>query len=168
MAAAAVGIALAVRGGDESAAAAGWLDKPFPSQGDRHVAEERWTKFKYNSTPPTSGPHDNATAVWSTYTEPVGQGHLIHNLEHGGIIVQYGDDVPANVVTQIDEWYRDDPNGIVVAPLPKLGDKIALTAWTHLRTCERFDEDAFSQFRDAYRAKGPEPFELEQLQPGSQ
>ena len=155
-------------GRDEGTAASGSCEREtFPAQGRTHVDEAKWTTFKYNSTPPTSGPHDGATAIWSVYTEPVGQGHLVHNLEHGGIIVQYGERVPAATVDEIEAWYRDNPNGIIVAPLPKLGNKIALTAWTHLMTCSTFDEDAFSGFRDDYRAKGPEPFELEHLPPGS-
>jgi len=54
-----------------------------------------------------------------------------------------------------------------MAPLPKLGDKIALTAWTHLASCSTFDESAFKAFRDAYRGKGPERFPVSQLTPGT-
>ena len=70
-------------------------------------------------------------------------------------------------IDQIVAWYREDPNGMIVAPLPKLGDEIALTAWRHLATCSGFDEEAFSSFRDDYRFKGPERFPPELLAPGS-
>ena len=91
----------------------------------------------------------------------------VHNLEHGGVIVQYGSKVPASTVTQLQSFYDSSPNGMLLSPLPKLGDKIALTAWTHLATCGRFDESAVRAFRDAYRGKGPEHFPISALTPGS-
>jgi hypothetical protein len=53
---------------------------------------------------------------------------LVHNLEHGGIVVQYGKDVPAATVAQIRRWYLKDTSGLVVAPLPQLAAKIVLGA----------------------------------------
>ena len=61
----------------------------------------------------------------------------------------------ANLDGSVDEFWR------------KLGDKIALTAWTQLATCTRFDEKAFSAFRDAFRGKGPERFPVSSLKPGT-
>ncbi len=170
VAGAAVGIALAVSGGGESladeTAAAGCTVQTFPSMGRQHVAK-RNPKFEYNSSPPTSGPHYPEPAIWNVYTEPIEQILLIHNLEHGGIVVQYGENVGDAEVQQIVDWYKPDPNGIVVAPLPRLGSNIAVTAWTRLMTCtDGFDEQAFTSFRDAYRFKGPEPFPPEALAPG--
>lgn len=171
VAGAAVGIALAVSGsGDslaEETAAAGCTVETFPSMGRQHVTK-RNPSFDYNSSPPTSGPHYPEPAIWNVYTEPIEQILLIHNLEHGGIAIQYGEDVSDAEVQRIVDWYKPDPNGIVVAPLPRLGSKIAVTAWTHLMTCSNgFDEQAFASFRDAYRFKGPEQFPPEALTPGA-
>jgi hypothetical protein len=166
--------------------------KSFPAQGidnnsqrAGHVTELP-KGFKYNSFPPTSGPHDAQWVIWNVYDSPVPQINLVHNLEHGGIAVEYGDEVPKATVDQIVAWYADDPNAIVVAPLPDLGKRIALTAWTadydgdptnadaritksegRLATCTTFDEDAFSNFRDDFRYQGVERFEPEQLRPGT-
>jgi hypothetical protein len=78
----------------------------------------------------------------------------------------------------------DDPNGIIVAPLPELdGDVIALGAWYapgvssdselvyststgELAYCTAFDEVAFTAFRDAFRGMGPERLPIESLTPG--
>jgi hypothetical protein len=96
-------------------------------------------------------------------------------------VIQYGDDVPDEAVGAIREWFLEDPNGIVVAPYPKLGDKIALAAWTadeavegevatnqrgHLASCPRFDEEGFNAFVDEFAFQGPEPFGKEDLKPG--
>lgn len=147
---------------------AGCVEQTFAPVGRNHVLEVK-PGFKYNSFPPTSGPHFPETAIYNAYSEPVPQVRLIHNLEHGAVVVQYGDKVAAPAVDQIISWYRDDPNGIIVAPLPELGDNIALTAWTHLLTCSQgFDEKAFSDFREAHRFDGPERFSPDAMAPGSQ
>ncbi|HYZ19403.1 MAG TPA: DUF3105 domain-containing protein [Gaiellaceae bacterium] len=165
---------LALKGGDSSAAvgprmqAAGCTFKTYPNQGRQHFSAAAATQpYKYNSFPPTSGTHDPTPAIFNAYEEPINERKLVHNLEHGGVVIQYGKDVPASTVEQLRGFYQDSPNGIVLAPLPRLNDKIALTAWTHLSTCTEFDEGAFKTFRDAYRAKGPEPFRLQDLAPGS-
>jgi Protein of unknown function (DUF3105) len=145
---------------------AGCTFETYPNQGRRHFASPN-QPFKYNSFPPTSGAHDPTPAIFNAYGEPIDERKLVHNLEHGGIVMQYGRDVPASTVNQLREFYQSSPNGMILAPLPRLGDKIALTAWTHLSTCTEFNEDAFTSFRDAYRAKGPEPFRLQDLAPGS-
>ena len=54
----------------------------------------------------------------------------MHNLEHGGIFIQYGKDVPQATVDQLKSFYDEHQNGTLLAPLPSLGSKIALGAWT--------------------------------------
>jgi hypothetical protein len=151
VAAGAVGIAMAFRGGGEQASG---VDGPciretFSSQGRLHV-DKLSEGFEYNSFPPTSGQHyppgPKAPVVWNLYETPLDEVALVHNIEHGGIVVQYGSEVPKQTVDQIVRWYSEDPNGIVVTPLPPVADiaakppadvdtKIFLTAWTHLATC---------------------------------
>jgi hypothetical protein len=157
-------------GGDneELYAAAGCVATDSPSQGRSHVLELK-ESFKYSTDPPTSGPHHPEPAIWNVYDRPVEQRRLVHNLEHGGVVVQYGSNVPQAAVDEIIAWYRADPNGIIVAPFPELESAIALTAWTHLLTCSSgFNEAAFSAFRDDYRFKGPEAVPPEALAPGRQ
>ena len=139
------------------------------------------TKPKWNSSPPTSGPHYQVPAIWDFYTEPVQLVQTTHNLEHGGVVIHYGPDVPEEEVAAIRTFYEDDPNGLIVAPLASNNDKITLSAWTvpdsavgtdergrgWLATCSRFDEDAFSAFLDEHRYKGPERLPPESLAPGS-
>jgi Protein of unknown function (DUF3105) len=172
----AAGIAIAVaatRGGGGSGdptaklAAAGCAFKTYHNLGQAHV-QALTPPPKYNSFPPTSGPHYFEPAPWNFYDSPIdSQVRAVHNLEHGGIVVQWGSAVPSATVEQLRGFWDDSPNGMLMAPLPRLGDKIAMTAWTHLATCTRFDESAFAAFRDAYRGKGPERFPLSQLTPGS-
>jgi len=157
------------KGGDvaKSLAAAGCTFKTYPNLGQQHVSSLT-AKVDYNSFPPTSGPHYAEPAPWNFYDSPIdSQVRGVHNLEHGGVVVQWGSGVPAATVEQLRSFWQASPNGMLMAPLPRLGDKIAMTAWTHLARCRRFDESAFKAFRDAYRAKGPERFPLSALQPGA-
>ncbi len=164
-----LGTTLGGGGGADTSAldAAGCTSETFASQGRKHV-QELEDGFKYNSFPATSGPHYPTPAIWNIYTEPIEQIRAVHNLEHGGVIVQYGDKVPDETVAEITAWYESgDRNAILVAPLPTLGDKVALTAWTHLATCPGFDQKAFDSFLDANRYNGPERFPANAMQPGS-
>jgi len=175
---------LAGGGKDERATleSAGCTLEIKPGLKGEHILQIGETSKKWNTDPPTSGPHNELPAVWGSYEEPVPLAQTVHNLEHGGIVIHYGKDVPAAEVDKIRTFYNDDPNGLVVAPLPTLGDKIALSAWTtpeavtgsaantgqgFLAECTQFDEDAFSTFVSEHRFKGPERFPPESLTPGS-
>ena len=104
----------------------------------------------------------------------------MHNQEHGGVVLHYGN-VGAAQLEEIREWWRNDPNGIVVSPLPSLGTGIALTAWNAdlagagqeatdqrgiLAKCPRFDAGAAAAFVDEYGFRGPERFDRSMLTPG--
>jgi hypothetical protein len=137
--------------------------------------------FTYNTNPPTSGIHTNETVIYGIYDQPVPTISTVHNLEHGAIVIRYGPKVPQTDVAKIGDWYLKSADGLVVAPLPGLGNKIALTAWTydqnrqndknyegigHLAELKHFNQKAFDDFRDAYRGNGPERFKVSDLKPG--
>jgi len=171
-------LALLAFGGDDGGSAAISSDvcqeQSFPGLEPKHLTSPD-ANVTYNSFPPSSGPHYQQPAPWGIYEDPVKQTILVHNLEHGGIVVQYGD-VGEETVKDIQAFYQDDPNGLVVAPYPKLGKKIALTAWTspeggtgngRIAICRAYNEKAFSAFRDAFRGKGPERYPLDTMTPGA-
>lgn len=136
------------------------------------------TKVTWNTDPPSNGEHYGTTIIFGAYNEPLQQQLLVHNYEHGGVGIQYGSGVSQETIDQLRSFYDEDPDGLILAPYPKLGNKIALTAWTakpqlpgkkgtgHVAKCTRFDEKAFSAFLDAYGFDGPEPFPRNALQPG--
>ena len=148
-------------------AAAGCTFHTYPSVGRRHITTlDPRPPIKYNSFPPTSGPHYYIPAVWGSYDSPVSEYQAVHNLEHGGIVIQYGPGASKETIAQIADFYQSDPVALLVAPFPKLGDKVAVTAWTHLALCPSFDQKAFTAFREAFRYQGPEKFPPADLQPG--
>lgn len=161
---------------------AGCTLRSYPGLKGDHLNELKpKTRAKWNSFPPTSGAHYVQAAVWDFYDQPVPLVQSLHNLEHGGIVIHYGKDVPQAQIDELRAYYLDDPNGLLVSPLPALENKIALTAWTTpdtgsgtartngrgwLAVCPRFDEDAFSAFLEEHRYKGPERFDPNSLAPG--
>jgi hypothetical protein len=148
--------------------AAGCTFKTYPEQArsPHYTSLKPNNPMKYNSFPPTSGKHYYIPVIWGIYDNPVEPYAAIHNLEHGGVIIQYGNKVPASEIQKIREFYQEDANAMLVAPYPALGDTIALRAWTHLAKCKRFDQDAFATFRDKLRYQAPEKFPPDQLEPG--
>lgn len=173
-------LAMLARGGGASAAEAvrqaGCRYETYPTQPAPHVPPTQ--EVKYNSFPPPNGPMAEELIVWGAYDEPlVGQRQLVHNLEHGGVAIRYGAKVNASTIARINDFCLESPNGLVVAPLPALGERIALTAWNApapsasasekpdlgsgiLARCPRFDGGAFQAFIDAHplqgsRADGP-------------
>lgn len=137
----------------------------YKDLGRKHTQNIK-AKIKYNSFPPTSGTHYFDPARWGNYPTPIAQIQGVHNLEHGGIDIQYGSKVSSNDQDSLFAYYDDDPNGILMAPLPALGSKIVATAWTHMLTCSKFDKKALDAFKKKYRYKGPERLPKDALEPG--
>jgi Protein of unknown function (DUF3105) len=182
IAAAAVGIGFIMSGGDGGGETGAIGDEgvcqleTFPALEATHV-QELPDDYEYNSIPATSGFHNSQTAIWNLYDQPVPQINYVHNLEHGGMVIQYGSEVSDADIASLANWYQQDTRGLIVAPLseemeeedPTLADKIVANAWTHMMKCTAYDESALDEFSDDYRGPqgdGPEKFELDQLQQG--
>jgi hypothetical protein len=134
---------------------AGYTYTNPPSQGRTHVAALP-VNFKPNSVPRSSGPHSNQTIIYGAYTEEVPELNAVHNLEHGAVIIYFGPQVPQSTIDEINAFYNEDPNGLIVSKHPRLGDEIALVSWRHIARGKGFDEDATRKFIDAFGFKGPE------------
>ena len=141
-------------------------------------------KLSWNTFPPSNGQHYPAWAVWGFYTEAVNPRMVVHNLEHGGVVLWWGPDVPQKTVEQLNELYSDDSTGMFGTPLAGLDSKVAVSAWTgdpsrygrdgyfgagHVAVCPAWDSatrKAFVAFRDTYRGDGPEGVPLSSDEPG--
>ncbi|HEX2916671.1 MAG TPA: DUF3105 domain-containing protein [Chloroflexia bacterium] len=140
----------------------------FPDQGRDHLAQGQTVENVlngqgYNSNPPTSGPHLPTWSKWGVFNTPLSNELQVHNLEHGGVIIQY--DCPdgcTGAVNTLSNFARryppDNFTGVLLAPRSNLpnGARIALTAWTHRLLLKSLDTDKVSQFIATYIGKGPE------------
>ena len=122
----------------------------------------------YSSTPATSGPHWNNPTDWGVYTTPQNESQVIHNLEHGGIVIWYDpaaldaagvgeltDYVSTHVASGISGRFK-----FMLSPwdgADPLGAPIAVTAWRNLLQLDEVDLGAIDAFVSEHYGRSPEP-----------
>jgi len=146
---------LVLRNLSEQAAFRNLHVQSLPDLGQKHL-DPGGKYTKYNSTPPTSGPHDQTPAPCGVTTEAIPNEVQVHDLEHGVIMVQYKPGLDPAQVSQLEALGRSYSSHVIVAPYPRLPTAVAATAWTKLMTLDRADTDKLRRFIDLYRQKGPE------------
>ena len=124
----------------------------------------------YSSLPATSGPHWGSPSGfdWGVYSTAQPEGGLIHNLEHGGIVIWYD---PAAVTTEaIDSLaaYVENQNASGVSgrykfilspwggsdPLPS---PIVATSWRWMLQLDSADTAQIDEFAREHYGDSPEP-----------
>lgn len=130
----------------------------FPNQGADHINQGQ-AHAPYTSNPPTSGPHYGSPARWGVYDQPIPDETLVHNLEHGGIVVHYNcpDGCP-ELVAQLKQLAGEYRSKVILAPRPNpdVPYRIILTAWTWLDGFDEFDAERIRAFIRAHKDRGPE------------
>jgi hypothetical protein len=122
----------------------------MPDLGNLHINPPETAA--YNSYPPTSGPHYTSLAPWGIHTEPIQNELQVHNLEDGGVMVQYNcSDGCPELVAQLGEIVTRYDRFVILAPYPDMEARIALTAWGRIDTFEEFNESRIVRFIETYR-----------------
>lgn len=128
--------------------------------GRTHIADDV-TGTGYTSDPPTSGPHWSSVARWGVHQEPVPNETQIHNLEHGGVIMQYSCADCPEIVVELEGLANSCDVKLITAPRPDMEHLIAVTAWNRILTLDAMDREQIVEFINAYADKGPERFPSE-------
>lgn len=136
-------------------------------EGAGHVAQG--TVPAYVSRPATSGQHWNvgggvAPMNWGVYTSPVPEPAVVHNLEHGGIVIWYQpldasqEDVAA-LTQYVESQVRSAKFKVLLSPWAgeDFGHPIAVTAWNWMLYQDAADVDAIRAFLDDHYGDSPEP-----------
>ncbi|HVL65141.1 MAG TPA: DUF3105 domain-containing protein [Actinomycetota bacterium] len=144
-------------------AGCGEIQQPPEAESANHV--EDGTPVNYASNPPTSGDHYAQPADARFYPpESVGNPpaeRVVHNLEHGQIVIWYDPAAPSTVIDEI-EGYMDNLGGnqvlgVLAVPYEQLGEgNFAAAAWGAYQACERVSEEVLDEFRAQFQGKGPE------------
>jgi len=118
----------------------------------------------YSSVPPTSGCHMDTPAEWGVYPSAQDPVQLIHNLEHGGIVIWYqADQVTADQIAALEtytrSWNGTERYKVIVSPWSgsDFGHPIAILAWTWLLYLDDVDTDLMDRFVDQHYGDSPEP-----------
>jgi hypothetical protein len=124
----------------------------------------------YNSDPPTSGSHYAEGLDAGFYNledlEAIGQypeGHLVHNLEHGYVILWYNcelldeqacDRIKTEIQAVIE---RENSFKVIGFPRESIEAPLVLTSWGRLQTFSSFESNAVARFISRNRNQAPEP-----------
>lgn len=120
----------------------------------QHVPEGQ--PVVYNSVPPVGGPHWPSPASWGASSVQLPNERVVHNLEHGGIVIDYNaisTDDQAKLKAIMTAYPRDQFGEvkIVLQPLDKIATgTIALTAWGWRELLPSYNEAAIRAFLDAH------------------
>jgi hypothetical protein len=138
-----------------------------PAASRNHLAV--CSAVEYPFVPPSSGDHYALWADFETYTQPVPWGFLVHDLEHGAIVLLYdpssaaATDIQAAFASAIaahgmDPICRDQswPSRFVVAPATDLNTPIAALAWEHTYEATCLDPPSLTAFIAAHYGQAPE------------
>lgn len=130
-------------------------------EGGQHVPS--CSKVTYGTNPPSSGSHYPVWSAFKRYTAPVPRGFVVHNLEHGAMVVSYRPDVSAADVDAIARWadaLPDDPDcperRLVITPDPLLDVPFAAAAWGVTLRAACFDAPQFTRFFRDHVGHAPE------------
>jgi hypothetical protein len=126
-------------------------------------------RINYDTNPPTSGRHYQEPAPDGAYGEAPQDEQLVHNLEHGRVIVWFKPNLPEEQRADLKALFDEDSYQMVLAPRADMPYQLAASAWNRdptpngtgrLMTCDRMSPevfDALRAFRDEHRSNGPEP-----------
>ena len=94
-------------------------------------------------------------------TQPLADEITIHNLEHGGVIIHYRQDLDQATVdklTALTRQLQQQSPCVLMLPRPteKLDKPIAVTAWTWLLKLDTFDATTITNFFRKHVNQGPE------------
>lgn len=147
---------------------AGWqlskpkLGVPVPEMAAKHIQTGE-QHAPYNSDPPASGPHYTQPAQAGFYDEALPDEQLMHNLEHGYVVIWYNcsgteETACAAFKTQISN-VMDQAGSIKLIAVPRLSlpGSIAATTWGRLYQPDAFNPDELLAFIKTFRNKAPEP-----------
>jgi hypothetical protein len=135
------------------------FSEAVPIQGQQHIALDQ-SHPPYNSDPPTSGWHYAEPAEAGFYESPLPDEQLVHNLEHGHVIISYDcarladcSDVKTELRSLVGRFQRWK---IVAVARENADAAIALTAWGRIAKLDSYDEDQIVAFVKRWRNRGPE------------
>jgi hypothetical protein len=89
-------------------------------------------------------------------TQPQPDEILVHEMEHGAVLVQYRCADCPEVQQRVATIARTHAQSTIAVYNPRLPALLVVTAWRRLLPLEHVDEERIERFIAAYGLKGPE------------
>lgn len=126
-------------------------------QGREHIAPGAKHE-PYTSNPPVSGPHYAERSECGIFEELIPVETLIHNMEHGQVVVYYKPDLAKEEVQKLKDFVMPLlPDGwILMARNEDISSNIALASWGRYQLFDAFNEAAFQAYYKENIKRGPE------------
>lgn len=112
----------------------------------------------YNSNPPSSGRHFANPAEWGVYEKPIQDERVVHNLEHGGIWISYGEGVSNDEIAKLNAFAVTYPKAVIVSPRAQNDSAIALVSWGRVLKLDSVDSKTIDDFIQSNVNNSPERF----------
>lgn len=132
------------------------IGKQYESEGQQHLQTLSEQHAAYKTDPPTSGPHYAQPAAWGTSEEEIPDEQLLHNLEHGGVVITYQPTLPkadidtlrtiaANLTMRDNQTSRKGFK-VILAPRRANTKPVQLSAWRYSLSLDNIDQAKIQQF----------------------
>lgn len=114
------------------------------------------TNIKYNSNPPAAGPHYDEPSHAGYYDKAPADGHLVHSLEHGAVILWFDPTQPKSDIERLKKFFDQTRGKTIMVPRKNMGVPVALTSWGRILKLKSIDEKSMQAFFDTNINRGPE------------
>ena len=112
---------------------------------------------KYNSNPPTSGPHTgDDVAGPGIKDKSVADEIVVHSLEHGAVVLWYKTDLKQEDIDRLRKVFVESSGKKIMMPRENMDTPIALTSWSYILKLQAVDEEKIKEFIEINNDRAPE------------
>ena len=131
----------------------------FPNEGQGHTYKGKLIQptdiVPYKTDPATSGHHFQVPAPWGVYTEPIPRSSACTTSSTAASRCCTATGSPHADRAQAEKDVRSDWKLMLMAPYPKLGDKVYFVAWQHWIACTGYQKGGARRGAEALAQQGP-------------
>ncbi|MBA3757527.1 DUF3105 domain-containing protein [Candidatus Saccharibacteria bacterium] len=133
-----------------------------PDKGRQHLAQGQ--TFNYSTVFPTSGTHAEQPAPWAAYKQEIPNEIVVHNMEHGGLVISYRPDMPKATIEKLEKIFskpysnpKFTPSKAIVMPGSKNDRLIIIRSWNRILKLDSYNEKTLTDYYLKNVNKSPEP-----------
>jgi hypothetical protein len=142
------------------------IGQQHEDEGRQHLQSIDQEHAPYKTDPPTSGPHFVQAAPWGVSGTEIPDEQVVHNLEHGGVVITYRPDLPEEKVNELrtiatnltvnDEQQNKKGFKVILAPRAKNNNPIELASWLWSYSLNDLEQGQIQQFYRDHLNNAPE------------